>query len=70
MIAALPTPILIINLKSALDPAFLGRIRFVVQFPFHDAAQRAEIWRRVFPRATPTAGTDRRNSCCKRFARR
>jgi Cdc6-like AAA superfamily ATPase len=45
--------ILTTNLKSALDPAFLRRIRFVVQFPFPDATQRAEIWRRIFPSATP-----------------
>jgi SpoVK/Ycf46/Vps4 family AAA+-type ATPase len=50
--------ILTTNLKSALDPAFLRRIRFVVQFPFPDAAQRAEIWRRIFPGATPTEGLD------------
>ena len=41
--------ILTTNLKTALDPAFLRRLRFVVQFPFPDAPQRAEIWRRVFP---------------------
>ena len=29
-----------------------------MQFPFPDAAQRAEIWRRVFPPATPTEGLD------------
>ena len=52
--------ILTTNLKSALDTAFLRRIRFVVQFPFPDAAQRAEIWRRVFPPATPTEGLDDR----------
>jgi SpoVK/Ycf46/Vps4 family AAA+-type ATPase len=46
--------ILTTNLKSALDMAFLRRLRFVVQFPFPDAAQRAEIWRRIFPRETPT----------------
>ncbi|HJZ79458.1 MAG TPA: ATP-binding protein [Pyrinomonadaceae bacterium] len=46
--------ILTTNLKAALDPAFLRRLRFVVQFPFPDAAQRAEIWRRIFPRETPT----------------
>ena len=39
------------NMKSALDPAFLRRLRFVVQFPFPDAAQRAQIWRRAFPAA-------------------
>ena len=41
--------ILTTNMKSALDTAFLRRIRFVVQFPFPDAEQRAEIWRRIFP---------------------
>jgi len=46
--------ILTTNLKSALDTAFLRRIRFIVQFPFPEAAQRAEIWRRVFPKKTPT----------------
>jgi ATPase family associated with various cellular activities (AAA)/Winged helix domain, variant len=46
--------ILTTNLKSALDTAFLRRLRFVVHFPFPDAAQRAEIWRRIFPAATPT----------------
>ncbi len=50
--------ILTTNFKSALDPAFLRRIRFVVQFPFPDAAQRAEIWRRIFPPALPTRGLE------------
>jgi ATPase family protein associated with various cellular activities (AAA)/winged helix domain-containing protein len=50
--------ILTTNLKSALDTAFLRRIRFIVQFPFPDAAQRAEIWRRIFPRETPTEHLD------------
>jgi hypothetical protein len=50
--------ILTTNLKSALDTAFLRRIRFIVQFPFPDAVQRAEIWRRVFPSATPTLALD------------
>ncbi|MDZ8239277.1 MAG: ATP-binding protein [Nostoc sp. ChiQUE01a] len=50
--------VLTTNLKSAIDTAFLRRIRFVVQFPFPDTAQRAEIWRRVFPVNTPTADLD------------
>jgi len=50
--------ILTTNMKNALDPAFLRRIRFVVQFPFPDAALRAEIWRRVFPQAAPTDSLD------------
>lgn len=50
--------ILTTNMKDALDTAFLRRLRFVVQFPFPDATQRAEIWRRVFPASTPTEGLD------------
>ena len=50
--------ILTTNMRSALDPAFLRRIRFVVQFPFPDSASRAEIWRRVFPAETPTEPLD------------
>jgi hypothetical protein len=46
--------ILTTNLKDSLDPAFLRRLRFVVPFPFPDAAQRAAIWRRAFPPQTPT----------------
>jgi len=50
--------ILTTNMKEALDPAFLRRLRFVVQFPFPDQAQRAEIWRRIFPVKTPTDSLD------------
>jgi hypothetical protein len=50
--------ILTTNMKEALDPAFLRRLRFVVQFPFPDQAQRAEIWRRIFPAKTPTDSLD------------
>ncbi|HSB10231.1 MAG TPA: ATP-binding protein [Blastocatellia bacterium] len=50
--------ILTTNMKSVLDSAFLRRIRFVVQFPFPDAAQRAEIWRRIFPAQTPVGKLD------------
>ena len=50
--------ILATNLKSALDTAFLRRIRFVVEFPFPDASQRAEIWRHIFPADTPVVDLD------------
>jgi SpoVK/Ycf46/Vps4 family AAA+-type ATPase len=50
--------ILTTNMKEDLDSAFLRRIRFIVQFPFPDPAQRLEIWRRVFPADTPTRGLD------------
>ncbi|HEX7837651.1 MAG TPA: ATP-binding protein, partial [Kofleriaceae bacterium] len=45
--------ILTTNMRSALDQAFLRRLAFVVEFPFPDLAMRSDIWRRVFPRATP-----------------
>ncbi len=50
--------ILTTNLKGSIDSAFMRRIRFIVQFPFPDAAQRADIWRRVFPAQAPTEGLD------------
>ena len=50
--------ILATNLKSALDPAFLRRLRFVVNFSFPGLAERKAIWQRVFPPRTPTRGLD------------
>ena len=50
--------ILTTNMQNALDTAFLRRIRFIVQFPFPDVAQRTEIWRRSFPAEAPTKGLD------------
>lgn len=50
--------ILTTNMKSTLDKSFQRRLRFMVDFPFPDAAQRQEIWARVFPARTPTKGLD------------
>jgi SpoVK/Ycf46/Vps4 family AAA+-type ATPase len=50
--------VLTTNMKSALDRAFLRRIRFVVQFPFPDPPARAEIWRRQIPARAPVSGID------------
>jgi hypothetical protein len=50
--------VLTTNLKNSIDQAFLRRIRFIVQFPFPDAAQRSLIWQRVFPPQTPTERLD------------
>jgi ATPase family protein associated with various cellular activities (AAA)/winged helix domain-containing protein len=47
--------ILTTNMQPALDPAFLRRIRFIVQFPFPDAPARRQIWQRIFPAAAPTS---------------
>jgi hypothetical protein len=50
--------ILTTNMRTAVDRAFQRRLRFIVNFPFPDAAQREAIWRRVFPRQTPTGELD------------
>jgi SpoVK/Ycf46/Vps4 family AAA+-type ATPase len=50
--------ILTTNKKDALDPAFLRRLRFIIHFPFPDATERIEIWRRMFPAQTPVDSLD------------
>ncbi|MGC2108251.1 MAG: ATP-binding protein [Candidatus Korobacteraceae bacterium] len=50
--------ILATNMKSALDPAFLRRLRFVVNMPFPGAAERKAIWQKVFPPQTPVSDLD------------
>ena len=50
--------ILTTNFKSSLDPAFERRLRFTLQFPFPDQAQRERIWRGIFPSGVPLAGVD------------
>lgn len=45
--------ILATNMKSALDKAFLRRLRFIVDFPFPDLEQRKELWQKVFPSSAP-----------------
>jgi hypothetical protein len=56
--------ILTTNMKSALDSAFQRRLRFVVHFPFPGQEHREEIWRKIFPVATPVQGLD-----CAKLAR-
>jgi SpoVK/Ycf46/Vps4 family AAA+-type ATPase len=50
--------ILTSNMKSALDPAFLRRLRFVIRFPFPDVADRRRLWEKAFPPAAPTEALD------------
>ncbi len=45
--------ILATNMKSALDTAFVRRLRFIVNFPFPGPAERKSMWERVFPPQTP-----------------
>lgn len=48
--------ILATNMKSALDPAFMRRLRFIVNFPFPDVKERKLIWQQVFPKADESRG--------------
>jgi SpoVK/Ycf46/Vps4 family AAA+-type ATPase len=50
--------VLTTNQKSALDPAFMRRIRFVVQFPHPDPFHRAVLWRKAFPAAARISALD------------
>lgn len=45
--------ILATNMKSALDPAFMRRLRFIVHFPFPGLAERKLMWQKVFPPQVP-----------------
>jgi hypothetical protein len=50
--------ILATNMKNALDPAFMRRLRFIVNFPFPSATERRLIWQKVFPKQTPKEELD------------
>ncbi len=41
--------ILATNMKSALDTAFMRRLRFIVNFPFPGVGERERMWARAFP---------------------
>ena len=45
--------ILATNMKSAMDIAFMRRLRFVANFAFPNQADRKRIWQRVFPQPDP-----------------
>jgi len=45
--------VLTTNQKQNIDPAFVRRLRFSIDFPNPDAGERLEIWKRAFPKATP-----------------
>jgi hypothetical protein len=52
--------ILTTNVRSAIDAAFMRRLRFVVGFPFPDEAQRERLWARAFPTGVEIVGLDTR----------
>jgi SpoVK/Ycf46/Vps4 family AAA+-type ATPase len=45
--------ILATNLRENMDEAFTRRMRFIVEFPFPDAASRQQMWQTHFPREAP-----------------
>jgi hypothetical protein len=50
--------ILTTNMRNALDHAFLRRLRFVVEFPFPNVAERLKIWEGIFPVQDLSEGVD------------
>ena len=45
--------ILATNMKGALDPAFMRRLRFIVNFSLPAVSERKLIWQKVFPPQMP-----------------
>ncbi|MBK5248034.1 MAG: ATP-binding protein [Actinomycetales bacterium] len=52
--------VLATNLRSALDPAFTRRLRFIVPFVLPGPPERERIWAAAFPPQVPTDGLDPR----------
>jgi AAA+ superfamily predicted ATPase len=50
--------ILATNMKSALDQAFMRRLRFIVNFAFPSPAERRRIWELAFPPELPKEPLD------------
>ncbi len=50
--------ILAANSKPYLDKAFMRQLRFVMEFPFPDAAHRRRIWENIFPSETDVGEFD------------
>jgi len=50
--------ILATNLVQNFDEAFKRRMKLMIDFPFPDAARRAEMWKRAFPEKLPLDNID------------
>jgi hypothetical protein len=50
--------ILATNMKSALDGAFMRRLRFIVNLPFPGIKERKRIWEKALPGLTPQKDLD------------
>ena len=47
--------ILTTNAATSIDPAFLRRIRYRIDFPAPDTAERSKLWRSMIPATAPLA---------------
>ena len=50
--------VLTTNLRSAMDDAFLRRLRFIVTFSFPGEGERQQLWRLMIPATAPSDGID------------
>ncbi len=50
--------ILATNMKSALDQAFMRRLRFIVNFPFPGPTERKQMWAKALPPDVPQEELD------------
>lgn len=46
------------NMRHAIDPAFLRRFRFAIDFPMPSEGERLKLWRQVFPEHAPVDAID------------
>lgn len=46
------------NMRHAIDPAFLRRFRFAIDFPLPSRSERLRLWQQAFPSGAPVAAID------------
>jgi hypothetical protein len=46
------------NMRQAIDPAFLRRFRFAIDFPMPSEDERLRLWQQAFPRTAPLDPVD------------
>jgi SpoVK/Ycf46/Vps4 family AAA+-type ATPase len=46
------------NMRHAIDPAFLRRFRFAIDFPMPSEVERLRLWQQVFPERAPIDAVD------------
>jgi ATPase family associated with various cellular activities (AAA) len=46
------------NMRQAIDPAFLRRFRFAIDFPMPSEGERLRLWQQVFPESAPVDAID------------